>query len=321
MRTIVPLLVLAVLASGCIGATTESEAPVDQLAPGAWTSLASMPTARQEVAVASLDGKVWVIGGFGPGAEPVGTVEIYDPAANRWEEHPPLPAPLHHASAGVVGDRLFVVGGYTGGRVSWAASQTVFEWDGAHNSWATRAPMPTPRGGLAVAVLGGQLHALGGSAERLSPAHEIYDPVTDRWRGASPMPTARDHLAAVTFQGRVWAIGGRQSFFGTQFASVEVYDPATDLWRAAPPLPTARGGLAAAALSDRILVFGGEAPFRIFNAVEMYEVAGNRWIGKTPMPTPRHGIGAAVVGGRVYVPGGGREPGFAATDVNEVYAP
>jgi hypothetical protein len=50
-------------------------------------------------------------------------------------------------------------------------------------------------------------------------------------------------------------------------------------------------------------------------------VAGNRWIGKTPMPTPRHGIGAVLVGGRVYIPGGGREPGFAATTVNEAYAP
>ncbi|MGH7390242.1 MAG: Kelch repeat-containing protein [Candidatus Rokuibacteriota bacterium] len=321
MRSVAARLVLALLAGGCIGVTTDSQAPIDISAPGTWTVLAAMPTARQEVAVAALDGAVWVIGGFGPGAEPVGTVEVYDPVTNRWQARPPLPAPVHHAAAGVVGSRLFVVGGYTGGRVRWTAIQTVFEWDGARNSWATRAPMPTPRGGLAVAVLGGRLHALGGSAEELSPAHEIYEPATDRWRGASPMPTARDHLTAVAFQGHVWAIGGRASFFGTQFASVEVYDPATDRWRAAPPLPTARGGLAAAALSDRILVFGGEAPFRIFNAVEMYEVAGNRWIGKTPMPTPRHGIGAAVVGARVYLPGGGREPGFAATDVNEVYAP
>jgi hypothetical protein len=53
----------------------------------------------------------------------------------------------------------------------------------------------------------------------------------------------------------------------------------------------------------------------------MYEVAGNRWIGKTAMPTARHGIGAAVIGGRIYIAGGGRQPGFAATDVNEAYNP
>jgi len=321
MRRRAPTLALALLLGGCLGITTESQGPVDQSSPGTWTILAAMPTPRQEVAVAALEGKVWVIGGFGPGAEPVDAVEVYDPATNRWQARPPLPAPLHHAAAAVVGGRLFVVGGYTGGRLRWTASQTVYEWDGPRNSWATRAALPTPRGGLAVAVLGDRLHAVGGSAERPSQAHEVYDPATDRWRGASPLPTARDHLAAVAFQGRLWVLGGRESFFGTQFDTVEVYDPVVDLWRTAPPLPTARGGLAAAALPDRILVFGGEAPLRIFNAVEMYEVAGNRWVAKAPMPTPRHGIGAAVVGGRVYVPGGGSEPGFAATATNEAYNP
>lgn len=320
MRRLLPAL-LALLAAGCIGARTESEAPVDQSAPGTWTTLAPMPTARQEVAVAALDGRVWVIGGFGESAEPVATVEAYDPATNRWETKTPLPVPLHHAAAAVVNGRLFVVGGYTGGRVRWTASQTLFEYDAARGSWATRAPMPSPRGALAVAVLNGRLHAVGGSADRLTHAHEVYDPVADRWSAANGLPTARDHLAAVTFRGRLWAIGGRESFLGTQYANVEIYDPATDSWQTGVPLPTGRGGLAAAALPDRVLVFGGEAPFRIFGATEMFEPAGNRWIAKASMPTPRHGIGAAVVGGRVYIPGGGTRPAFAATTVNEAYTP
>ncbi len=321
MRMTGGLLALALLTGGCIGVTTESDAPIDVAASGTWTTLAPMPTPRQEVAVAALDGAVWVIGGFGPRAEPVGTVEVYDPATNRWRARPPLPVALHHAAAAVVDHRLFVVGGYEGGRVRWTPSQTVFEWDGERSSWGTRAAMPTARGALAVAVLDGRVHALGGSGDGLSAAHEIYDPASNRWRGATPMPTARDHLAAVAFQGRIWALGGRTSFLGTQFDAVEVYDPATDIWRPAPVLPTARGGLAAAALADRILVFGGEAPLRIFNAVEMYEIAGQRWVSKAPMPTPRHGIGAAVVGGRVYIAGGGTEPGYAATTANEAYTP
>ncbi len=135
------------------------------------------------------------------------------------------------------------------------------------------------------------------------------------------MRTARDHLAAVAFQGRIWALGGRESFFGTQYANVEIYDPATDSWRTGAPLPTGRGGLAAAARADRIYVFGGEAPLRIFGATEMYEPASNRWTAKAPMLTPRHGMGAAVVGNAIYIPGGGKEPGFAATNTNEVYTP
>lgn len=53
----------------------------------------------------------------------------------------------------------------------------------------------------------------------------------------------------------------------------------------------------------------------------MYDRTINTWVAKAPMPTARHGIGAAVVDGRIYVPGGAQEPGFAATDVNEVFTP
>jgi N-acetylneuraminic acid mutarotase len=315
------LVLAAVAAAGCLGATTESAAPIDVGRPGAWASRARMPTARQEVAVAALDGRVLVIGGFGPGPGPVATVEAYDPAADRWETRAPLPAPSHHAAAAVVNGRLFVIGGYTGGAVGWTAQSAVYEYEPARDAWIPRAPLPTPRGALAVTVLNDRVHAVGGSAHGPTAAHEVYDPAADRWTAAYPMPTARDHLAAVEFQGRLWALGGRRSFTGEQYARVEIYDPARDRWQTGTPLPTGRGGLTAAALTDRIFVFGGEAPLRIFNATEMYEAAGDRWIAKAPMPTPRHGIGAAVIGGRIYVPGGATRPGLARTDANEVFTP
>jgi N-acetylneuraminic acid mutarotase len=312
---------LLLLAGGCIGRVTDSAAPVDQKAPGRWTHLTPMPTARQEVAAAAYGGRVWVIGGFGPGAEPVPTVEMYDPAQNIWETRASLPEPVHHPAAAVVGERLFVIGGYTGGRVRWEPLDTVWEFVPARERWEARAPMPTPRGALAVAVLNGRIHALGGSGESVSNAHEVYDPAANRWTRLNAMPTARDHLAAVGFQGRVWALGGRASFAGAQYGNVEIYDPATDSWRTGEPLPTGRGGLAAVAMSDRIFVFGGEAPLRIFNATEMWETAGQRWIAKEPMPTARHGLGAVVLGGRVFVPAGGTQPGFAVSGANEAYTP
>ncbi|HEX6212726.1 MAG TPA: galactose oxidase [Methylomirabilota bacterium] len=317
----VALLALVGLTAGCVGRLTDSPAPIDQRTPGRWTLLTPMPAARQEVAVAAQGGRIWVIGGFGSSAEPVATVETYDPALNVWEARAPFPVPVHHAAAATVGERLFVFGGFTGGRVRWTALDNVYEFVPAREAWEPRAAMPTARGALAVAVLDGRVHALGGSAERVSNAHEVYDPATDRWTAANAMPTARDHLAAVGFQGRVWALGGRTSFIGDQYANVEIYDPASDSWRTGTPLPVGRGGLAAVALPDRILVFGGEAPLRIFNATEMWEVAGQRWIAKEPMPTARHGIGAAVVDGRVFVPAGGSEPGYAATTSNEAYTP
>ena len=311
----------ALVAGGCLGVRVESRAPTDPDAPGRWQSRTTMTWGRQEVAVAALGGKVYVIGGFGSTREPVDIVEVYDPATDVWRTVAPLPIPIHHAAAAVVDGRLFVVGGYTGGRVQSTTLGTVFEYEPSQNTWRGRAQMPTRRGGLAVAAVGGRLYALGGAADRATNTHEVYDVAADRWSRANPMPTARDHLAAVVFEGRVWALGGRESFFGTQYANVEIYDPATDSWQTGTPLASARGGLAAAALGDKIFVFGGEAPLRIWSATEMYDRTINTWVAKAPMPTARHGIGAAVVDGRIYVPGGAQEPGFAATDVNEVFTP
>lgn len=318
-----PALALAALGllAGCLGIPTDSDAPIDIARPGTWNSLAPMPSERQEVAVAALDGKVYVLGGLGDGAAPVATVEVYDPARNAWEARAPLPLPLHHPAAAVVEGRLYVVGGYTGGRVNWTAHAGLYEHDAAADAWVARPPMPTPRGALAAAAIGGRLHAVGGAADSALAAHEVYEPATGRWRAALPMTVARDHLAAVALDGRLWAIGGRSSFMGTQYATVEIYDPASDAWSGVPPLPNGRGGLAAAVAGGRLFVLGGESPSRIFSAVDMYDAAGGRWIGKAAMPTPRHGIGAAVVDGRLYVPGGGTRPGLARTAAHERYTP
>jgi hypothetical protein len=44
-----------------------------------WSTLAPMPTARQEVSVSVLDGKVFVIGGYDVNGQSTATVEVYDP--------------------------------------------------------------------------------------------------------------------------------------------------------------------------------------------------------------------------------------------------
>src|SRR3989442_6038070 len=264
---------LVALTAGCRGSHAGSWAPIGLSGPGSGGMHAPMVTARQEVAVAALDGRVYVIGGFGPRMSPVATVEAYDPATNEWESRAPLPEPTHHAAAAVADGRLFVVGGFTGGRVGWSASPTVYEYDSRRNAWITRVPMPSPRGALAVAAVGGRLYALGGAAEEVTNAHEVYDPAADRWRIANPMPTARDHLAAVAWQGRVWALGGRRSFTGTRYANVEVYHPATDSWRTGPPLPTGRGGPARPPPGDRTLPFGGDGPVMSVTPAQMYRPA------------------------------------------------
>jgi N-acetylneuraminic acid mutarotase len=72
--------------------------------------------------------------------------------------------------------------------------------------------MPTPRGGIVGATLGGKIFVFGGEsgAGTFNEAEE-YNPSTDEWRQVEPMPTARHGLAAATVLGKILVVaGGKQ---------------------------------------------------------------------------------------------------------------
>src|SRR5262245_6522384 len=122
---------------------------------GRWTIGTLMPSARTEVAVAEVGGKIYVVGGFGGERE----LEVYDPATDRWSRGASIPRALHHAAAVGLNDKLYVVGGFVEG---WTPTDDVHEYDPASDRWQRLAALPMPRGALAAAVLGGKVHAVGG---------------------------------------------------------------------------------------------------------------------------------------------------------------
>jgi N-acetylneuraminic acid mutarotase len=83
-----------------------------------------------------------------------------------------------------------VNGGFIEG---WTPSDEVHEFDPANDTWRSLDALPTPRGALAAAVLGGKIHAVGGIGwrGRNTPAHEVYDPAANRWTALAYVPTAR----------------------------------------------------------------------------------------------------------------------------------
>ena len=74
---------------------------------GQWTTGAPMLSARSEVAVAAVGGKVYVAGGFGGGR----ALEIYDPGTDRWSRGAPVLRAVHHAAAVDIGGKLYLLGG------------------------------------------------------------------------------------------------------------------------------------------------------------------------------------------------------------------
>lgn len=287
--------------------------------PGTWREAAPLPAKRTEVVAASDGQAIYVAGGMGmDGATDVLTVYRYDPAPNEWTPVGKLDEAVNHAGLAVADGKLYVVGGYGGPRNAPTARVSVI--DLSTGTLGEAAPMPAPRGALAVAVLDGRIHAIGGRTDKSVATHEVYDPATDSWAAAAPMGVPRNHLAAAAFGGRLYVFGGRdESTFLLDAA--EMYDPATDSWTAVAPLPTGRSGIAAAVQDGRIVVFGGEVQGEsrhTFADAEAFDPAAGTWTALAPMPTARHGLGVSAAGDDIYVVSGGPQPGLTVSDVNEV---
>jgi N-acetylneuraminic acid mutarotase len=279
-----------------------------------------MPYARSEVAVTQLDGRIYVIGGFGPGADQR-VVQVYDIAADAWTLAAPLPVGLNHAGAVAVGRKIFVIGGFL---ENGAASAECFAYDPSSNRWNRVASLLSPRGSPAVAVMDGLVHAVGGNDRGSITAHDVYDPGKDAWTSRAPLPVGRDHLALIAdpAEAKLYAFGGRIGTYAHNTDYAEAYDPATDTWAERSPMPTARSGIAAALLGGRIYVIGGENPRGVFTQVEAYDPASDRWSQAAPLPQGRHGTGAVAIGATLYLPAGGAiNGGSQPTDTMWVFSP
>jgi N-acetylneuraminic acid mutarotase len=328
LRPLVVIAMAAATATIAIDHLALSQAPPPE---GTWQTLAPAPTRRTEGSAATVGGKIYVVGGLtepplGNLMNPVVSdlVQAYDPATDSWTSQSPLPRPLHHVGIATVGNDLYVVGGFTSSLLNiWKPSAQAFRFNPDLNRWAEIPPMPTARGALAMAELGGKLFAIGGyDGVADSAAVEVFDPSSNTWSTRPSLPTPRDHLTVAVSRSRLYAIGGRLNRDPAENLSVvEVYDPFINQWSKVAGLPTARSGIAAGVIQGQIYVVGGESPRGTFRETEAYNPETDKWITMAPMPTKRHGLGVAVLSGRLYTLSGGPQPGATFSDVNEVFTP
>jgi N-acetylneuraminic acid mutarotase len=290
-----------------------------------------MPLARAEHAVAELNGKVWVLGGWPPGRLTSNLVQIFDPATSRWSLGPSLPQPLHHTHAAAIGGKLYVIGGETDGAFTGRAGKEVANtWvhDPAFGGWVARAPMPTARSSGGEAVLDGKIYVAGGR-DAGGSAFEAYDPSADKWEKLPDLPSQRNHLAMAAVNGKIIVAGGRTGpGFNTQRLDVvEIYDPKTRRWTKGAPLPAPRAGITGAAANGCMFVFGGEGErthvLGLTPDTYGYNPRTDRWTKLPDLPIAIHGLkGSAVVGDRVFLPGGGLTlGGDSPTNVMQQYRP
>jgi N-acetylneuraminic acid mutarotase len=148
-------------------------------------------------------------------ARAVDTVQVYDPAEDRWRAGPSLPVPLDHAAVTTDGHRVYVIGGQTDdvdGEKVVQDEVWMLDLDEAEPDWEQHESLPEPRAAGAAAWDGERLVFAGGFAERSSgfASSEVWALEGSGWIDMGHLQRARQHLAAATDgDGQVWFLGGK----------------------------------------------------------------------------------------------------------------
>lgn len=128
-------------------------------------------------------------------------VAAFTPADNSWHPLPPLPAPRSSHAAAVLGDTLYVVGGWTlsGSAASGTFLETLVALDLKTQQYRS-IPQPFALRALAAAPLDGKLVVLGGMDREanFSRAVHVFDPSTETWTKAADLPADAFGVAAAS---------------------------------------------------------------------------------------------------------------------------
>jgi len=176
-----------------------------------WTARQPLPsgTERAGGCVAVVDQDMYVFGGGNSGLA-TDFVSVYHSADDAWETLPSLPETREHCAVFPSGGKLYVASGRT--HTITEFRPTTLEYDPVAKTYATKALIPTPRGGAAGAVLGGRLFLFGGegadTASGVFPDIQAYDATLDSWELFPPMSMPRHGLGAATVGDRIYLPGG-----------------------------------------------------------------------------------------------------------------
>ena len=280
---------------------TPTTTPPPRVIVGTWSSEPPLLTPRSAHAVASNVDAIYAVAGTDDKGNPVLSVERFN--GKSWSVETRLPGQgLNAPSASIIGDRLYVVGGFE--VLSNTPTNEVLIYDLKTKKWSKAAPLPNPRGGHAAVVAEGKLHVFGGgNSESTIADHSMYDPATDKWVDLAPLPRSEGSPAAVVVGKQIYVIGGRSGYH--DYGDVYVFDLETGQWSMAAPIQP-RGTSGAAFYCGGIFLFGGESQSQASNLDDVlrYDLDRQVWEGVTPLTSPRKFVRSVIFNNAVYLVGG-----------------
>ncbi|VAI57005.1 unnamed protein product [Triticum turgidum subsp. durum] len=194
-------------------------------AAAAWRSMPPVPAeyaAAAGFSCAVLGGcHLYLLGGRDPRRGAMRRVVFYSARSNRWHRAPDMLRRRHCFGACVMGNRLYVAGGESGG--GGLRSADVF--DPAKNRWSFLSDMARALVPFVSVVHGGRWYVKGLGAER-QVLSQVYTPETDKWSTVATLDSMvtgwRSPSACI--DGRLYAADCKDG------CRLRAYDEAADAW-------------------------------------------------------------------------------------------
>ena len=169
-----------------------------------WRRLTTAPLDQSGYCMEWCDGRLYVACGHKQVF--LDSLHAFDETTGRWEDMPPMPHACTLAVSGVIGNELFIAGGYTGSIAEFGFSRRLQIYNTVTRAWRVAAMSPEFGVSACGVVLDGKLFVFGRVCV-------VYDPQADSWADES-VPWRAGCSTACAHEGRIIAFLGN----GTAFA-------------------------------------------------------------------------------------------------------
>jgi uncharacterized GH25 family protein len=213
-----------------------------------WEEL-PMQTPLQGLPLVAHGGKLYRVGGLGirnatlkDKEDDHSSAEFaeYNPSTNKWTTLAPLPAARSSHNAVVIGDRLYVIGGWNlEGKLpgTWEPDALFYDFANSKTGWQ-KLPQPEfKRRALALGYWNGKLVAMGGMDEKADISMDVFlfDPAAQKWSKGPSLPGA----GMAAFGVSAWNLDGKLYECGVRGVLYELNDAGT-AWDEAGHVKTPR---------------------------------------------------------------------------------
>ena len=212
------------------------------LGSNTWQYLDKLSSARDRVATAVLDGKIYVIGGNN-GTKSLDNVDIYDPDLGNWLVGPPLPLGIEYATAETFNGKIYLLGGKDSHN-----RKEVLSLDPITEKWNLETNMT-------IAITQGE-SCMFEDRIWITKGHDVfsYDPSSKNWRTEKSFENVRNQPAIWTYNNKLYVAGGSAR------NDVIVLSSDRNSWKAVGTLPNFYTGASTFAIGNQLFLLGGSIP-------------------------------------------------------------